>query len=99
MEVIEIVSYFLNESTRILEVSFRMVNDSEEMIRLDKIDYSLVEDYGYDLISQDFDLFEDEEEDGFDNIADPELDSDEIVLFLNEYYMINPGKIPESEFY
>jgi hypothetical protein len=99
MEVVELVSYFLNENTRILEVSFRIINDSEDIIRVDKIDYSLVEEYGYDLILEDFDLFSDDDEDNFDDIDQNELDSDEIISFLNEYYAVNPKSIPEGEFY
>jgi hypothetical protein len=35
MEVKEIVSYFLNTSSNILEVSFRTVNDDEDVLRVD----------------------------------------------------------------
>jgi hypothetical protein len=27
------------------------------------------------------------------------LDEDELIVFLNEYYLINPSQLPKSEFY
>jgi hypothetical protein len=99
MEVIEIVSYYLNEDTKILDISFRMLNDEEDTVRNEKINYSIVQDYGYDLISEDFDLFDDEFDDFFEEIDKTELDIDELMIFLNEYYTVNPNMIPESEFY
>lgn len=101
MEIVEIVSYFLNETKRVLEVSFRSLNDSEDMVRTDKIDYSIVEEYGYDLITEDFDLFgdSDEDEEDFGDSDEVEIDSEELIAFLNEYYLVNPDQIPDSEFY
>jgi hypothetical protein len=48
-----------------------------------------------------FDFFEDDDE-FEENIFEQEkieLDEDELIIFLNEYYMINPTKLPKSEFY
>ena len=42
MEIKEIVSYFLNAETNILEVSFRTIDDNEEVLRNDNIDYTIV---------------------------------------------------------
>jgi len=28
-----------------------------------------------------------------------ELDEDELIIFLNEYYTINPDTLPRAEFY
>jgi hypothetical protein len=99
MEIIELVSYFLNEETKILEVSFRMLNDSDETIRIDKVDYTLAEEYGYELISEDFDIFSDDDDSEFDDFDLNYLDKDELISFLNEYYAIHPEKIPDCEFY
>jgi len=51
MEIKEIVSYFLNTDSNILEVSFRTIEDDDEVMRTDSIDYSIVDDYGFDLIT------------------------------------------------
>jgi len=100
MEIKEIVSYFLNTDSNILEVSFRTIEDDDEVMRTDSIDYSIVDDYGFDLITESFDFFDDDFED--DEILPNdkvELDEDELITFLNEYYTINPEALPRSEFY
>ena len=101
MEIKEIISYFLNPSTNVLDVSFRTIDDNEEVLRTDNIDYTYVEDYGFDLVSESFDFFDDDFADdeileGEDKI---ELDEEELIIFLNEYYTINSDALPKSEFY
>ena len=68
MEIKEIISYFLNPDTNVLDVSFRTIEDSEEVLRTDNIDYTHVEDYGFNLVSESFDFFDEEFED--DEISD-----------------------------
>jgi hypothetical protein len=100
MEIKEIVSYFLNSDSNILDVSFRTIDDDDEVMRTDSIDYTIVEDYGFDLVTESFDFFDDDFEDGEIFEGDKlELDEDELIIFLNEYYMINPKLLPKSEFY
>ena len=100
MEIKEIVSYFLNSDSNILDVSFRTIEDDEEVMRTDSIDYSIVEDYGFDLVTESFDFFDDDfEDDEVLPMDKVELDEDELVVFLNEYYTINPEALPKSEFY
>lgn len=98
MEIKEVVSYSILPSSNILEVSFRTIDDSEDEIRSIQIEYDEVSEYGYVLEAENFDLFFDEDfgeeiEDDFDQ---PELDQDELISFLNEYFMVNPEKLPES---
>lgn len=101
MEIKEIVSYFLNTDSNILEVSFRLIEDEDDVIRTDNIDYTIVEDYGFDLVTESFDFFDDEFEDENDFPSEDkiELDEDELITFLNEYYTINSDSLPETEFY
>jgi hypothetical protein len=99
MEIKEIVTYYVNTETNILEVSFRTIEDSDDTVRTDYIDYSLVNEYGYELESQDLDFFglsEDDEEEELKE-SDIELDEHELLNFLNEYYTVNPDSVPESE--
>jgi hypothetical protein len=97
MEIKEVVNYFLNSDKNILEVTFRTIEDDEENVRMDNIDYNLVGEYGYELES--FSLF-DEDEDGEEYNEDiVELDEDDLISFLNEYYEVNPKAIPKSEPY
>ena len=100
MEIKEIVSYFLNSDSNILDVSFRTIEDDEEVMRTDNIDYTIVEDYGFDLVTESFDFFGDDfEDDEILPIDKVELDEDELIIFLNEYYTINQDSLPKAEFY
>ena len=72
------------------------------MLRNDTIDYTIVEEYGFDLVTESFDFFGDDDDDFEGGIFEDEkieLDEDELIVFLNEYYMINPSQLPKSEFY
>lgn len=103
MEIKEILNYYVNKDNNLLEVSFRTINDSDEFVRIDNIDYSLVEEYGYELESESFDFFgvgdESEEELKNDINDDLELDESELLNFLNEYYTINSKLLPQSHPY
>lgn len=100
MEIKEVVSYFLNVDSNILDVSFRLIEDSEDILRTDNIDYTVVEEYGFDLVTESFDFFDEEFED--DEIYEEEkveLNEEELISFLNEYYTINQKQLPKAEFY
>lgn len=100
MEIKEVVSYFLNVDSNILEVSFRLIEDSEDVLRSDNIDYTIVEEYGFDLVTESFDFFdEDFEDDEIIKEEKVELDEDDLISFLNEYYTINPNSLPKGELY
>jgi hypothetical protein len=96
MEIIEIISYELNHTSDIVEVKFRMNEDSDDEIRIDKIEMKESDDFGYVLISEDFGFYDDEEnDDEFLNFND--IDENELLVFLNEYYMIYPDRLPKKE--
>lgn len=99
MEIKEIVSYFFNGETNIVEVVFRTIDDNEEEIRTDNIDYTIIEDYGFDLVTESFDFFDEEFEEEIGEEEKVELDEDELITFLNEYYTINPHSLPKSEIF
>jgi hypothetical protein len=83
-----------------LEVSFRTIEDNDDVLRTDNIDYTFVQDYGFDLVTESFDFFDDEFEESEDGEFDKiELDEDELIIFLNEYYTINPQDLPKADFY
>jgi len=101
MEIKEIISYYLNGDTNIIEVSSRTIEDEDDVLRNDTIDYTIVEEYGFDLVTESFDFFGDDD-DFEENVFEQEtieLDEDELIVFLNEYYLINPSQLPKSEFY
>jgi hypothetical protein len=100
MEIKEILSYFLNSDSNILEVSFRTIEDEEDVLRTDNINYSIVSEYGFELETETFDFFGEEfDEDLGDDNEKIELDEDELISFLNEYYTINEDSIPKAELY
>jgi hypothetical protein len=99
MEIKEIVSYFFNGEKNLLEVSFRTIEDEEDVVRIDTINYDVVESYGFDLITESFDFFDDDLEDDLFEETKIELDEDILITFLNEYYIVNPSSIPNPEFY
>jgi hypothetical protein len=99
MEIKEIVSYYFNSEKNLLEISFRTIEDEEDVVRIDTINYDVVESYGFDLITESFDFFDDDlEEDSYEE-EKIELDEDELMSFLNEYYIVNTDSIPQPEFY
>jgi hypothetical protein len=100
MEINEIVTYFLNMDTNIIEVSFRTMDDADDVIRIDNIDFSIAEDYGFDLIVEDFDFFGDEFYDEIEGVESKvDLDEDELITFLNEYYIVHPELLPKPELF
>jgi len=101
MEIKDVLNYYVNKDNNLLEVSFRTIEDSDELIRTDNIDYSLVEEYGYELESESFDFFGVDDDDEFEDDVDQdlELDESELINFLNEYYTINPDSLPLAEPY
>ena len=100
MEIKEILSYFLNSDSNILEVSFRTIEDNEDVLRMDNINYSIVSEYGFELETETFDFFGEEfDEELGDDDEKIELDEEELISFLNEYYTINEESIPRAELY
>jgi hypothetical protein len=99
MEIKEIVSYYFNNEANLVDVSFRTIEDEEDVVRVDTIDYSVIESYGFDLITESFDFFDDDLEDDSFEETKIELDEDILISFLNEYYIVNPNSIPDPEFY
>ena len=103
MEIKELVSYYINETSHMLEVTFRTLTDNDDEIRTDQIVLEEIETFGYNIsnnIKEDFYDYDDEEfEDMFDDFEEEELDEDEIVSFLNEYYLIYPKKLPEAQLF
>ena len=97
MEIQELIFHYLHENTTIKEVQFRLSIDSDDEIRTDMVDLNEASDFGYELITEDFDSQDDEEEDDFYWLDSPSVDEDNLILFLNEYYIINPEKLPKPE--
>jgi len=102
MEVREIVETVIKEP--LLEVRFRMSTDTDEVIRITEFDLQEIEDYGYNVITENFDLFDfddDEWDDGqveMDDDESLEIDEDELISFMNEFFLIN-NHVPPAEMF
>jgi hypothetical protein len=100
MEIIEIISHYIDKNKNLISVEFRTSSDDDDMVREDMIEYSYYEEFGYDEKSV-FDLFE-ELDDLEDDWGDDEYDyinnEDSIISFLNEYYVVYPKKLPKPVF-
>lgn len=95
MEVIEVISYFVNNSKDTIEVRFRMNEDTEDEIRVDEIDLKESDDFGYTLIVEDFGFYDDEDDDFID---EEDVDESELLLFLNEYYTVYTERLPSKDY-
>lgn len=96
MEIQELIFFFLNENTSIIEVQFRLNIDSENKIRTDYINLNDILDFGYDIILENNNDI-DEEEDEFYWLDTPVVDEDILLTFLNEYYIVHSDKLPKPE--
>jgi hypothetical protein len=101
MEVIEVISQYIDKVQNLIIVEFRMFGDADDATREDFIEYSFFEEFGFDN-SKDFDIFEsileDENEDDWEDDIDYINDEDNLISFLNEYYVVYPKKIPKAEY-
>ena len=104
MEIKELVGYYVNDTSQTLDVSFRLITDNEDTIRTDQINLDDAESFGLNLDDNNNDPFDSDDDDYFAEMirsyeSDFEVDEDELVSFLNEYYMVNPKKLPKPELF
>lgn len=102
MEIKELVSFYINETSQTLDVTFRIHSDNEDEIRTDQIELEESKTFGYILTQNKSDNFyedEEEEEDYFDEFFDEDFEEDEIISFLNEYYLIYPKRLPDTQLF
>ena len=101
MEVREIVETIVKDS--IIEVRFRFDTDNDDVIRISEFDTKEIADYGYMVLTEDFDVFDFSEDDDWNDDSEDEnddlfVDEDELISFMNEYFMIT-DKIPPAELF
>jgi hypothetical protein len=104
---IELVDFYYNQKTNMVEVDFRVEKDSDDVIRQEEFDVDVILEYGYQVINLDdlsdsyssYDdledyIFESEESD-----LEPSIDEYELKSFLIEYYSNNSDKLPDTEIF
>mgnify|MGYP003336328956 CR=1 FL=1 len=98
MEVKELVDVFVHEN--LIEVHFRMMNDDDDVIRVDEFEFGVFDDYGYPVLIDEQTIFEyDDENDSFDlDFLDVDVNEQELISFMNEYYIVT-GDLPKPEFF
>jgi len=102
MEIKELESFYINETSQTLDVTFRILSDNDDEIRTDQIELSETKTFGYDFSKDETDDFweEEDDEDYFDTYGEEfDMDEEEIISFLNEYYLIYPKRLPEAQLY
>jgi len=112
MQIKDLVSFYVNESSHTLDVTFRIDSDLDDEVRTDQIGFDEIKNFGYNFLDDKIDiyktLFEDEsfedendfDADGFEDIfSESEIDEQEIISFLEEYYLIYNSRLPDTEIY
>lgn len=102
MEIKELITIYMDESSEILEVSFRTIDDQDDEIRQDEVSFNEIEKFGYDFAKKDSNFDYMSEDDEFElNYEENEnnLDREDVISFLNEYYLIYPDKLPKAEIF
>jgi hypothetical protein len=97
MEIIEIIIFHINRLEEVLEVSFRTNSDSEEECRESKIPFTDIDDFGYNFHTEIDEFNSSDEYDDMDD--DLFVDENEILSFLNEYYVLFMDKLPKPELF
>lgn len=100
MEVIEIISNYIDKTQNLIMVEFRTTEDDDDMVREDIIEYSFYEEFGYNN-KEVFGLFtedEDEDDEWDDGEYDFITDDSNLMSFLNEYYVVYSNKLPKAQF-
>jgi hypothetical protein len=100
MEIKDLVSFYIDDTSNLLEVSFRTINDDEDQVRQDTISLNEITEFGYDFLSDNIN----ESDEDYDDIDDlykgiNYIEDDDVISFLNEYYMVNPKKLPKPELF
>lgn len=103
MEVREIVETIIKEP--LIEVRFRLSTDTDEVIRIVEFQLDEIEQYGYNILTDDFDLFDfgddDWEDDDYDSSEDEDelnVDEQELMTFMNEFFLIT-NHVPPAELF
>ena len=101
MEIKELESFYINETSQTLDVTFRILSDNDDEIRTDQIDLTESKTFGYDFLKDETDdLWGDEDDDFFGTYDEEfEMDEEEIMSFLNEYYLIYPTRLPDPQLF
>lgn len=99
MEIKEIISYYFDQDTKRIDVSFRLTIDSDDEVRTDIVKVEEAKEFGYDIITEEIDIFDFSDDEDYEDDDDDFVTVDEDILlsYLNEYYIVYPNKLPKSD--
>jgi hypothetical protein len=101
MEIREIIDYRINHLSENIEIDFRTIDDEDLIIRKDSILFSDLDSFGFGSLKTSIidESLNDDEDDEFDIFGfGGYYDDEELLSFLNEYYLIYPERLPEKDF-
>ncbi len=100
MEIKDLTTFFVDKEANIIDVTFRLIGDSDDVIRQDQIDFDLTEEYGYSILPDYLDIPDNEVDvEPEDDTEEDEVDKNELINFLTEYYTINANLLPKQQNY
>jgi len=87
-----------------VEVEFRLSTDSDSEIRIDSFDIDTIEDYGFNVYSEEYDIFDaitleytDEDIEDVEETSIYDITEDDLYSFMDEYYSLHRNKVPDIE--
>ncbi len=84
MEIKELESFYVNEASQTLDVTFRILSDSDDEIRTDQITLEEMKTFGYNIPENVDDFYDDEDDDDIYLFGDmgEDLDEQEVIFWV-----------------
>lgn len=100
MEIIEIISNYINKDNNVVEVEFRLMGDDDSVARVDTIEFEYLQSFGYGDNFITLDIFEDEDDEWDLEFDDDDffISEEDLISFLNEYYLVYEDRLPDADY-
>ena len=100
MEIIEIISNYINKDNNVVEVEFRLMGDDDSVARVDTIEFEYLQNFGYGNNFITLDIFEDEDDEWDLEFDDDDffISEEDLISFLNEYYLVYEDRLPDADY-
>ena len=106
MEITELVEYYYNPKSKTISVTFRLEDDDDDHVRVDEFEIKHIEKSGYYIVENyesddlnfvfDDDFNEVRDEEIFEEEFEYEIEENELLSYMSEFYTKNPKKLPNS---
>lgn len=100
MEIVEIISNYINKDNNVVEVEFRLMGDNDDVARVDTIEFEYLQSFGYGGSFITLDIFEDEDDEWDLEFDDNDffISEEDLISFLNEYYLVYEDRLPDADY-